>query len=71
MPGITSVVNLGILGALDDQKPGKSPFHASQRVIHDRVIARHVKLELGDHSATGRNRDGLAFCGGLMRPPRL
>ena len=54
-----AVVDFGIWRTLDDQKAGKPSLHAGQRVIHDRVISRHMKLELGDHSATGRHRDGL------------
>src|SRR3984893_19162723 len=54
-----AVVDVRIWLTLDDQKAGKSPFDASQGVIDDRVIARHMEFELGDHSATSRHRDGL------------
>jgi hypothetical protein len=54
-----SVVNLGIGSALDDQKARQAPLHAGQCVINDRVIPRHVELELGDDSSAGWNRDGL------------
>ena len=54
-----AVVNLGIGNAFDDQKTGESPLHARQCVINDRVIPRHMKLELGDHSPAGCHGNGL------------
>jgi hypothetical protein len=54
-----AVVDIRIWRTLDDQKTGKPSLHAGQCVIYDRVTSRHVKLELGDDSATRRHRDGL------------
>ena len=47
-----AVVDIRIWRTLDDQKTGKPSLHAGQRVIYDRVISRHMKLELGDDCAT-------------------
>jgi hypothetical protein len=54
-----AVVDIGIWRTLDDQKTSKPSLHAGQCVIYDRVISRHMKLELGDHRTAGRHRDGL------------
>ena len=54
-----AVVDISIGSALDDEKARKPSFHAGKCVINDRVISRHMKLELGDHGATRHHGDGL------------
>src|SRR5262249_23979831 len=54
-----TVVDIRIWRSLYAQYPKESALGANQRVVDQYVVAGHVQLEVGDHRAARRHRDGL------------